>query len=454
MKRLFAALLLAALSSVIQFSVVNGTVVDSPVRADAAKYVSYAYNLKNSAIFSHTPSWHSSYKGDPIVPDKLTLPGYPAVISLFLKGDPDSLFLRRVSIFQACLGVLSVILVHAIASRLLPGGWAFSVGLVTAINPHLATISAYVLTESLFTTMLLASVLAILISVQSNKKRLFVISGLLLGVTSLVRPQLQLLPFLLVALALGIPSLRRYAPGAILGVVCFLSVLAPWLMRNTATEGPAGAPSLLVNTLYHGSFPNMMYRDDPRTYGFAYRFDPEIENASRNLSSVLTHITTLARQNPVRYAKWYLIGKSGFFLSWSLIAGGGDIYVYPTPVSPYRSSAFFKALKDTTFLLHWPLMLLAVFSAFLAFRRRASPNSTSLRLGEALLAFVFLYAIVLHILGAPYPRYGIPFRPLAYILAFCLLHQIWLWSRARLGLQRNGAAPMLRIDLDHKDPDL
>ena len=30
---------------------------------------------------------------------------------------------------------------------------------------------------------------------------------------------------------------------------------------------------------------------------------------------------------------------------------------------------------------------------------------------------IFLAAIVLHMIGAPYPRYGIPFMPFAYALA-------------------------------------
>lgn len=445
MKRLFAALLLVAISSVIQFSVVHGTAVDSPIRADAAKYVSYAYNLRNSGTFSHLPTWHPSHEGEPAVPDKLTLPGYPAVISLFLRGEPDQDFLSRVTLFQAALGVLSVLLVYAIASRLLPWGWAFTVGLVTAINPHLATISTYILTESLFTTLLLASVLATLLAVQNNRIRLYIIAGFLLGATSLVRPQLQILPFVLAGLALVLPAFKHHARGAILGLICFLSVLSPWLIRNATTEKPAGAPSLLVNTIYHGSFPNMMYKDDPRTYGFAYRFDPDMESASRNLSSALKHLATQVREDPLRYAQWYLIGKPGFFLSWGLIAGGGDIYVYPTPVSPYRSSGFFKALKEAAFLLHWPLMLLAVLSAFLTLRGISSPTVNSLRAGEALLALIFLYAIALHMLGAPYPRYGIPFRPLAYVLAFCLAHRLWLWKQARTELQKNASAQIPEV---------
>jgi 4-amino-4-deoxy-L-arabinose transferase-like glycosyltransferase len=435
-----APLVLVALSAFIQFSVVSGTIVDTPIRADAAKYVSYAFNLKNSGTFSHVPSWHNDYANAPVVPDKLTLPGYPAALTFFLDGAPDSQFVKRVTLFQACLGVLSVLLAYAIARRVLPAGWAFAVGLVTAISPHLATISTYVLTEALFTTSLLASTLALLVAIQSKGKRSpYVVAGLLLGITCLVRPQLQPLPFVLAAVALATPSLRRHLPGAMLGLACFLAVMAPWLWRNAMLEQPPGSPSLLVNTLYHGSFPNMMYRDDPRTYGFAYRFDPKSEEVTRDVPTVLAHIASSAAQDPLRYAQWYFIGKPGFFLSWGIIAGGGDIYIYPTPVSPYRDIALFKALKNASFLMHWPLMLLAVFCVFVALRRHfVLGNTTPSSTGAALLALIFAMAIVMHMLGAPYPRYGIPFRPIAYILAFWALHQAWSWQRGR-GIPRSNA---------------
>jgi hypothetical protein len=42
-----------------------------------------------------------------------------------------------------------------------------------------------------------------------------------------------------------------------------------------------------------------------------------------------------------------------------------------------------------------------------------------------LLAIVFAVIIVMHLVGAPYPRYGIPFRPLVYLLGIAMLHGLW-----------------------------
>jgi len=33
---------------------------------------------------------------------------------------------------------------------------------------------------------------------------------------------------------------------------------------------------------------------------------------------------------------------------------------------------------------------------------------------------IVLYAIAFHMIGAPFPRYGVPFRPLLYMLAILL----------------------------------
>jgi hypothetical protein len=35
------------------------------------------------------------------------------------------------------------------------------------------------------------------------------------------------------------------------------------------------------------------------------------------------------------------------------------------------------------------------------------------------------YVLFMHMLGAPFPRYAIPFRPLAYLLGVALLSAAW-----------------------------
>ena len=47
------------------------------------------------------------------------------------------------------------------------------------------------------------------------------------------------------------------------------------------------------------------------------------------------------------------------------------------------------------------------------------------------MALVVLYAIGLHMVVAPFPRYAIPFRPLIYALAMVPVQAAWLAWRGR-----------------------
>ena len=72
-----------------------------------------------------------------------------------------------------------------------------------------------------------------------------------------------------------LPALRPRLPKVAAGLLVFAVMRLPWQLRNAQTERTPGEPDLLAYTLYHGSFPGLMYKDDPRTFGIAYRFDPE-----------------------------------------------------------------------------------------------------------------------------------------------------------------------------------
>ena len=73
-------------------------------------------------------------------------------------------------------------------------------------------------------------------------------------------------------------------------------------------------------------------------------------------------------------------------------------------------------------ILHWPLMLLGLLGAATAWVKPhwIATNEASIN-GARFISAVVAYAIALHMVGTPFPRYGIPFRPLLYILAVSVL---------------------------------
>ena len=106
-----AAGMLLMLSAWVQFTAVAETRQDGAIHGDATKYVFYAYNLKHHQTFSRVQSFGPGRDASQVVPDKLTLPGYPLFLTLFLgDGVPDPAFVRRATYAQAALGVVSTLL--------------------------------------------------------------------------------------------------------------------------------------------------------------------------------------------------------------------------------------------------------------------------------------------------------------------------------------------------------
>jgi 4-amino-4-deoxy-L-arabinose transferase-like glycosyltransferase len=415
---LFLGLTLA-LSAYIQFTVVHRTVTDTPVRADSKRYFSYAYNLVHSRTYSDDAIWNG--EASVAVPDAIVSPGYPLFLAAIPGLKPADVFLLRVERVQAFLGVLSVLLAYLIGRRIMSAGGALATALLTALSPHLATISTYMLTESLFTFLLLASIQASLYALRSGRRGPLLLAGATWGLCSMVRPTMQFLPPLFVLAALLLPSLRKQLKPALLVLAAFLAVQAPWTVRNQLLPADAPSESLMVKFLLHGSYPNFMFEDKPASYGYPYAFDPDSAGI-RDLPAVLGRIAGNFAAHPLKYAHWYLIGKPGAFLSWGIVNGFGDIYTYPPVHSPYLENQGFALVRLAMFWLHWPLMLLGLAGAALAcWRPQVLGLDDQRRFQARLLAAIVFYAIAFHMVGAPFPRYAIPFRPLLFLFAVLVL---------------------------------
>jgi len=105
--------------------------------------------------------------------------------------------------------------------------------------------------------------------------------------------------------------------------------------------------------------------------------------------------------------------------------------------SPYlQDRAYFFSWR-AMYLLHWPLVLLALAASLLLVRRPERLRLPAPALVPATaVAGVLAYAIAFHYAVAPFPRYNVPFRPLVYLLAALALQAAW---RARAN---RSAAPL------------
>ena len=418
-RRLIAVALfvLAAIAAHLHLRAVLETQVVEPIRADARDYFAGAVNLMKYGVYSQTVM----KDGTPPPPDAIRTPGYSMMLVPLL-GDGDITvgdFLKRATLLNALLGVLLVPLSWWLARKVVGPMPALAVAALVAITPQLVTSSTYLLTEVTFAFATVVAVIALAACVERPRPAWVPFAaGLAVGIATLVRPTLQFLPiaFLLFACAMrSVPDRKRVALLVVLG---FAIPFGAWTARNLATLGRASDPTITIGTIHHGSYPGFMYRDDPATYGYPYRADPDTPRIIESTGTVLAHVADQFREQPLRMLSWYLVEKPFHLVAWEPIQGMGDVFVYEVQRSPYFSRPEFVATKQLMRAIHWPLMLLGYAGALLVWLPVASRvlGEPAARVAR-LLSVVLAYVVAIHMVGAPFPRYSVPFRPLQYALA-------------------------------------
>lgn len=413
----FTLFLIILLGSWLRFEAAIKTEVDHPLRGDALGYFSSAYNMKQYGVYSRDPSFLLEKKEGTPKPDAVSPPGYPIFLLPFASGAPTDKTILHITLCQAALGIFTILLTYITGCQFLGRTWALAPTLLVAISPHLVNSGVYVLTESLFTFLMMAAIACLAIQINKPKNRWLPIAfGLLLGAAALTRPTLNyILPFLLAVL---LPTFSKdfrwkWAAGVVVGYVL---LIAPWTLRNWLNVDDQNS-TLIISTLVHGHYPGAMYKWDPQTLGYPYRFDPEIAQLSASVSAALQGIMARASAEPITYAIWYLIGKPLMFLSWNDVASTGEFFTYPTPVSPYHSSPLFLASKLTMWATHYIWVILAVLSIFVTMRNWKNTTQNQNLLPPILLSTFFLYFILVHIAGFPIARYSVPLLPVIFLLA-------------------------------------
>ncbi len=154
--------------------------------------------------------------------------GYSGFLALFYAIFGDS---PRVAVaVQAVLGALTVVVVHQLARRIVGPIRALAAGLLATAHPVLVIYSGLVMTEPLAA---LGALLGPLVFLRTARRPLAAagLGGVVLGLTTLVRPQSLLLAPALALLARGARLKTRAAVAAVSTAAC-LAVVVPWSVRN------------------------------------------------------------------------------------------------------------------------------------------------------------------------------------------------------------------------------
>lgn len=422
-------LLILIVGMLLRLGTATGTEVDHPIRNDAKAYVAYAWNSKYLGVYSPNISTVLGTSTVPPKPDASSPPGYPMLLRVFMPFELDVSFITKVTNVQVWIAGITLLCSTLLAMALL-GVWpGLALGALVALSPHQSVYVPYLLTETSFGAALMLALAAgsAALTVNGSRKRaaLAFCSGILFGLTCLIRPTLnQWVPVLLVLLL--IPVMRRLWREAAVLALGFALMMSPWWIRNEITLHRMGDSEKMLVTIQQGSYVNLMYQERPETFGAAYDFDPGARRATSSWQNLIDDLHDKIVSRPVDMLRWYLFGKVTHFFSWTSAEGWGDIFTYPVLRSPWLNDRVYVVIASLMRGLHAPLMIFGLLGTLVVFLPRTKfffgrQRSDALRF----IALLHLFAVGVHVIGLPLGRYSVPFRPVSFILAIFLV--VWLY---------------------------
>ena len=414
---LLALFAILALALGLRVHTVLSTEVDIPLRADAGEYFFYAYNLNHFGTFSKSADGYTQNRQPE--PDAYRTPGYPLFLAPFVDGKITGKMLTHILVAQAFLSTLAVYLTFLFCRKIFSESKSLAIALLTAISPHLINVNTYILTESLFSFLVVLFFWALSRMKSAVNLKVFFWLGLILGLASLVRPVIQYFVVLMCFLSLFTFGIRKGGQAGAVLLAGFLLIFGPWMVRNLSTLGILADDQVKYYNLKYGLYPGLMYQDDPKTLGYPYKFDPHASEVKPQLESVLQEVKRRFATEPARHLKWYLYQKGIMYWSWRMVVGSGEHLIFPVTKSPYFDHPLFIATSEVMKFLHWPLVILGLLGTILIWVPRFNKEySAEQLLFIRALSLLLIYFTAIHVVTFSLPRYAIPIRPLLYTMAF------------------------------------
>lgn len=373
-----------------------------PVVADADEYDTIGWNIATGRGFSYEPG----------TPTPARAPFYPFMLSIIYAAAGHSH--TAVRLVQCFLAALTCLLTYLIAFRLFGSRIAAWAGWLTAVYPVLIAYAGMILSETLF-TFLLCATLWFLIEGHSQKGKQMIFwsaAGLTLGLATLTRATTILFPAAVLLMAIIGKDRRSLAPLA-LSFIAFAVTLVPWTVRNYRAFGVLMPVSTGggVNICATGRMLSGATWDDGIEYvtgrWHSFRALPPMEGEREKHIAFDQQLKSegkaLIQANPAAYIKLVMARIPRFWLTSHSAVFGID-----RSLSEYQVNRAYGPIAIRLLLLffHGALLAATAIGMYLA---RFSFRSW------AILLITFLY-FNMHILFDPCNRYLVPVMP--YIMIF------------------------------------
>jgi len=407
-------LLIAGAGLYLRIRVVNETVIPRPLGPDALKYYAYALNFVQRGVYTCDNPYEP--RNQDFRPDPTCHPGYPLFLTPFVDFPATHAMIRRVLRVQALISAITLLWVYGLLRAFLGRGWALGGVALTAVSPHIVNANVYLLTETLFTAGLMLAMVQLMAVRRTPGVRAGWFAGLAVGVAMLVRPTILYWPLVLLpVLYWMLPARRR---GRTLAAVAagIVLVYGPWYAWRASVPLPEDGRNLALYGIQKGAYVWLMHDDRPETFGGPQYADPEWSDPA-SLGEAAAFVAERFGEDPWGMIRWYAAGKPMLYLSWGMVVGWGDVFVYPPRASPYGGDPWFRITHATMRWLHMPLMICALIGALLVWLPSSRRMPAGRRAAARLASLLVLYFMAVHVATIPQPRYATPIRPVLFGLA-------------------------------------
>lgn len=381
----------AALGLVLRLAFAIGYWVNKPLTHDEREYLALAHSLALGKGFTYDLPPDSSD-----TPRFGRAPGYPVFLALVAgaRGSFDAGPPPQVQLAQSIVGSIGVWLIGSIARRGAGPRAGVAAAMLAAVYPPLVWICAYVFSEALFSTVALAAVLLLNVSLdrttadptQTGSARVWgIAAGVVTGIAMLVRPAMA---FFVPVACVWLIAKRRIALAALL-VAGALVVVGPWTVRNfhvynrlvfIASEGGV--------TFWTGNHPRATGEGDMAANPDIKR--SEIDFRRRHPGLTQEELEPLYYRDAIAYIAAHPVWWAGLVLK----------KVFYTVVPVGRSYALHSFLYRTSSIASYLIVLpFGVLGALIWWRRTHPPES---------LFPLALSAVIVCILFFPQERFRIP----------------------------------------------
>jgi 4-amino-4-deoxy-L-arabinose transferase-like glycosyltransferase len=228
LKPLLYILLIAFLIRFVYFIAIAILNPDGFYMYDSYGYWQIAFNVKEYGIFSQSYDL-------PIEPDYYRTPLYPLFILL---AESIQIETYPIIILQIILGVATCYYTYKLAKLITKNKFIASIAaLFIAVDVPSIVMNNIVMTETLFSFLLILSVYTFVSYLKNNSIKLLALTALFCGLTILCRPIAFFIPLFFSAFLLYFFRKEKLKSISKIGILLLISVLtiSPWLIRNKNT---------------------------------------------------------------------------------------------------------------------------------------------------------------------------------------------------------------------------